>query len=82
MSENSIETCIVTFFRERGKDIPHPEADLFELQIIDSMELLELVMHLEEKLGLEVDQDRMKADNFRSLVAILDTMGHAAAKAS
>lgn len=73
MSENLIITSIAAFFKERGKEIPERDADLFELQLIDSMELLELVMHLEERLGLEINQDMMTVDNFRTIDAIISS---------
>ena len=66
--------AIMGFFAGRGKRIPNPDDDLFESELIDSMELLELVMHLEKKLGVEIDQELMSVDNFRSVTRIVETI--------
>ena len=75
MSSANLAETIMQFFRDRGKEIPDEKCDLFENQIIDSMELIELIMFLEQELGLEIDQEFMAADNFRSVAAMLDTIG-------
>lgn len=74
MSDQNIRDAIAGFFRERGKSVPAAEVDILESGIIDSMELIELVAHLEKELGLDVPQDRMTADNFRSIAAVVRTL--------
>lgn len=62
------------FFAERGKRIPSDATDLFESEIIDSLELMELLLFLEERHGIAVAQELMTADNFRSVDAIVRTL--------
>ena len=61
---------IAHFFSERGFEI-NSDSDLFESGAIDSMGIIELVVFLEEKLGVSLDAAQMTADNFRTLNAIL-----------
>lgn len=64
------------FFVERGKNIPDDKTDLFETEIIDSMELMELLLYLEERHEISVSQDLMTVDNFRSIDAIVGTVAN------
>ena len=76
MSEKDrLAAAIHSFFVERGKRAPEEDCDFFESGLIDSMELLELLMFLEDSLSLEIDQDLMTADNFRSIKSIVATLG-------
>lgn len=77
MHERDILDLVTSFFWERGKEIVSSDADLFEEGIIDSMELLDLIAAVEEGLGLEMDQELMSVDNFRSLDAIVSTIAKA-----
>lgn len=74
MSDDELRSAILKFFEERGKLIPADDTDLLDSGIIDSMDLVELVAHL-EAVGVEVAHDAMTVDNFRSLGAILATCG-------
>lgn len=67
MSELDARAALSAFFAERGKPLPAADVDLFEREVIDSMELLELVMWLEERHGVEIPQEAMSVDNFRTL---------------
>jgi acyl carrier protein len=66
--------AVRAFFAEKGKKIPSDATDLFEAEIIDSLELMELLLHLEERHGIAVAQELMTADNFRSVDAIVRTL--------
>ncbi len=74
MKRDDVGSAIRDFFSQRGKSIPSDAADLFANEIIDSMELLALVIHLEEKFGLEIDQEMMTVDNFRTVNSIINTV--------
>jgi len=75
MSENEIRDAVTAFFAGRGKPATGDDVDLFETQYIDSMELLELIMHLEDTLQVSIDQDLMSVDNFRTIAQIIKTIG-------
>jgi acyl carrier protein len=75
MSENEKRDAVTAFFAGRGKPATGDDVDLFETQYIDSMELLELIMHLEDTLQVSIDQDLMSVDNFRTIAQIIKTIG-------
>ena len=77
MHDMQIRRSINAFFAERGKGDVALDIDIFETGVINSMELLELLMHLEEALGIELPQDFMTVDNFRTVETIIDTIKRA-----
>ena len=74
MDSSEVYTAVHTFFSDKGKKIPSNSYDLFDNEWIDSMELLELILHLESKFGFEIDQELMTVDNFRSVDQIATTL--------
>ena len=74
MSEIEVRGAVTSFFASRGKPAAEDDVDLFETQYIDSMELLELITHLEDVLQVSIDQDLMSVDNFRSIGQIIKTI--------
>lgn len=53
------------------KIYPHlDDASFLEEGIIDSMNVMELIFFVEEKFGLEVDDEEMVPDNFDSVTKI------------
>lgn len=77
MSDRDHRSAVLSFFDERGKHVPGDDADLLDGGIIDSMDLVELVAHL-ESVGVDIPHEAMTVDNFRSLRAILATCERAA----
>lgn len=54
-----------------SKTYAHPdEASFLEEGIIDSMNVMELIMFVEEKFGVEVADDEIVPDNFDSVARI------------
>ena len=41
---DDVRTMVRGFFSERGKKVANDQVDLFETEIIDSMELMELLL--------------------------------------
>lgn len=57
-------------FPEEDLDI-RPETRLLETSLLNSMDLLEMVTHIEEQYGIEVDPDDLIPENFESPVKIV-----------
>jgi acyl carrier protein len=56
-----------------SKDYPYPDdASLLENGIIDSMNVMELVLFLEEKMDIEVQDHEIVPDNFDSVSCLAD----------
>ncbi len=56
-----------------SKTYPHPDdASFLEEGIIDSMNVMELILFVEERFGLEVADNEIIPDNFDSVARIAD----------
>lgn len=73
MDPSSVRQSIVTYFHDMGK-MPGDDTDLFEANIIDSMGLIELVTFLDKEFRVEIGQDAMKLENFRTIHDIVKTI--------
>jgi acyl carrier protein len=73
---DQIEGDLLAFVRARGHR--HTQAvidmDLLESGLLDSLMLMDLIFHLEERYGLRFDGDDVNPSNFRSISAIIDTV--------
>ena len=54
---------------EPGQEVEASES-LLELGIIDSVIIMKMVSFLEDKYGIEIDEDDLMPENFDSLTAI------------
>ena len=52
------------------RDAPLADADPLFPDVIDSLGVMEVVSFVEEQYGIEIAEDELLADNFRSLEAI------------
>jgi acyl carrier protein len=73
MDRKEAYAAVHEFFGKKNKVIPNNNHDLFEGELIDSMELLELIFYLETELGLCLEQELMSVDNFRNIDKIVAT---------
>ncbi|MFU8817107.1 MAG: acyl carrier protein [Pseudomonadales bacterium] len=65
--QTSIEHLVQLFLLELNLDVPDPDTDLIDEGLLDSLMLVELIVHLEERYGIEVSLDDLELDHFRSL---------------
>lgn len=58
-------------FREKlDLDVPSADADLIESGLLDSLRLVELLLHIEASLGLRIALDEIDLDDLRSVKRI------------
>jgi acyl carrier protein len=62
-----IEQMIQLFLCELDLEVPDPDTDLIEEGLLDSLMLVELIVHLEDRYGIEVSLDDLELEHFRSL---------------
>jgi methoxymalonate biosynthesis acyl carrier protein len=79
MKAAQIEQRLLDYFGRRGQ-APAADTDLFDMNFVDSMGVLELVTFLEGELGVELVQDDMRIDNFRTIRKIAALAESAAAR--
>ena len=62
---------LTELFRDKlHLDVPSPDTDLIEAGLLDSLQFVQLVVHLEEDFGTQVSMDDLEIDHFRSIDSI------------
>ena len=62
MTRDEIQSWLLTFFAERFEIVnPGLDDDLRELHEFDSIDAIDLLSSLEDRLGMELTQDQKKA---------------------
>jgi len=51
-------------------EVDSPEADLLQAGILDSLALIQLLVHLEERFGVKISLDELEVEDLRSVVSI------------
>ena len=51
-------------------EAPSPDTDLFETGILDSLQLVELLVQLEQRFGFKIKIDDIELDDLRTLAGI------------
>jgi acyl carrier protein len=67
----SLPDWIVTLFAEKLHiEVASVDTDLMETGALDSLSLVELLLHLEQGLGVKISLEDIDMDNFRSVAKI------------
>lgn len=67
--------------RGRGRGTVGPDDDLIELGVLDSISIVHLIRYLEESFDVEVQDDDIVPESFRTLAgicALVDRLTHRA----
>ena len=68
MSERTeLSQRILKLLETMNLEVPSADADLFEEGLLDSLTFVELLVKLEEELGVSISLDDLEPDNFRSV---------------
>ena len=51
-------------------EVDSPEADLLKAGILDSLALIQLLVHLEERFGVKIALDELEIEDLRSIASI------------
>ena len=73
---NSLEADLIRFVRLRGDRYAGVTSltDLIESGLLDSLLLLDLILHIEELCGIQFESDQIDPSNFRTVSAIVDVV--------
>jgi methoxymalonate biosynthesis acyl carrier protein len=64
---------IAAFFSETMKlQVPSITTDLVQTRTLDSLGLMDLLLHLEQEYGIEVSLDNLEIDDLRSITKIAE----------
>jgi acyl carrier protein len=79
MSASLIPDLQALFSDKLNIDVPSAEADLIENGMLDSLRLVELLLHIEDTLGCRIPIDEIDLDDLRSISRIARLIGERAA---
>ena len=48
-------------------EVPSPETDLIESGLLDSLQLVQLLLHIEERMGTRIPLDEVDLEDLRSV---------------
>lgn len=69
--KNIIFDYITDIAKKKGKEI-NPNTDLFEEFILDSLELINLLTFMQEKLNIKFTPDDLQFDNYQTIEKIVN----------
>lgn len=69
-ANQAVEGIAELFRQQLNINVASDETDLIEEGLIDSLMLVELIMHLEQQYGISVAFEDFEIDNFRTIKAI------------
>ncbi len=58
------------FWHKLNLEVPSIDADLIETGVLDSMHLVDLLLHLEQEFQTSVSLEDLEIDNFRTIESI------------
>ncbi len=68
---NSTATAIRQLLSEKLMvEVDSPDADLLNAGILDSLALVQLLLHLEERFGVKIPLNELEIDDLRSISSI------------
>lgn len=72
MAANALlQDQLTKLFREElHLDVPSPDTDLVDAGLLDSLQFVQLVLHLEEDFGMHISLEDLVIDHFRSIESI------------
>jgi len=71
MSRPELSTQLTALFLEKlNLEIPSTKQDLIESGLMDSMTLVDLLLHLEQQFDLRISADTLELESFRSIESI------------
>ncbi len=73
MNATEIENEIRSHLEKNGKDFKS-DTNLFEADIIDSMGVMELIIFIEDDIGIIMDQSDLTLENFDTFENIVKTV--------
>ena len=66
-SSNLIQAELITLFAKMGLEVPSSEADLVASGLLDSLAMVDLLVHLEQRYDTRISLEDLDLDNFRSI---------------
>ena len=73
IENTDLQARITAFFSEKlNLHVPSIETDLVQTKILDSLGIVDLLIHLEQEFGIEIPLEDMEIDDLRSIAKIAE----------
>jgi methoxymalonate biosynthesis acyl carrier protein len=73
MNRDELSAIVVSFLvNEKSDVVPDEDSNLFEQGLLNSLQIISLVVFLEEKLGLSFDFNDLTEENLKAVRTIVD----------
>jgi acyl carrier protein len=79
-AEAVIERLHGLFLERFHIDVPAPDTDLLETGMLDSLQLVELLLQIEQVFGLRIAIEAIELDELRSLARLARVVGDGAGR--
>ena len=73
---NLISQIHLIFSQKLLLEVESAETDLLETGVLDSMSLVDLLLHLDQQLGFSTPIETLELENFRSIARIAEMVGN------
>jgi D-alanine--poly(phosphoribitol) ligase subunit 2 len=70
MTEPLLAQLATVFADVTGSSPPDPDADLLEGGVLDSLALVELLLAIEQELGIVIPAEKLEVERFRTLARL------------
>lgn len=67
MHASLIRNLSAIFSDELHIEVPSPDTDLFDSGLLDSLQLVQLLLHVEQRLGVRIPLEEVELDDLRSV---------------
>ena len=72
-ADTTLPYQIIKLFEEKmNLEVSSMEDDLVNMGVLDSLALMNLLVHIENEFGLQISIDELEFDNFRTIAMIAE----------
>jgi len=79
INKDDLIIIVLNYLKDIGKPV-EDDTDLFSNGILDSLDIIDLVLFIEEKFVIKIPQDSMILDNFKTVKAISELINNELSK--
>jgi D-alanine--poly(phosphoribitol) ligase subunit 2 len=75
-NDQALQERITKIFADHlNVEVPSHDTDLLDAQLLDSMGIVDLLLHIEDQLGVRIGLEELEIKDFRSVALIAKTVG-------
>jgi acyl carrier protein len=78
MQASIIDELSALFDEALHIEVPSPDTDLIDSGLLDSLQLVQLLLHIEERLGSRIPLEEVELDDLRSVARLANLIAEKA----